>query len=119
MEWQARLSNGIVLTEQILAAFDNPNKLTPWLVLLEYCENNKLTLKDVVLWDSNTSVRLYTPGKLSSKLPDNIDYRRRYVAEGMASNTPTELHGLIITKDSVSFGIWFNNLTKEVFTTIE
>jgi hypothetical protein len=121
MKWIVTLSNGTQIDEDQTLLFDNPNKLTPWLVLQEYIETSKLSIRSIELWDrpSLPTIRLYSTGKLAGQLPDFIDFRRRFIGEGMSSGGSVVLYGIIIVKNSVSFGVWCNPETREIFTTIE
>lgn len=120
MIWVVKLSNGTFIDEDKVAIWDNPKKLSPWLLLMDYLEVQSLSIDNIALWDKSALISIYSPGKLAGKLPDSVDFRIRYISDGMSSNaSPIELYGVVTTKNSVSFGFWYNTKTREIFTTIE
>lgn len=120
MIWQVTLSNDEKYDESsITTILPNPSNVTPWLLLQSYCDHSKLTIKSIVLWDNGSAIRLYSPGRVATKPYDAIDFRRRYVSTSMTSNVPKEITGILITKNNVTFGIWCDAATKEIFSSIE
>jgi hypothetical protein len=119
--WKVVLSNDVVFDElSIEEIIGNSEKVTPWVLLDKYCEQNNVSIKSIVLWDQETHQRVYSPGAyLGTVAPDSIEFRRRYTSESFGTNSPIEFSGLIIKKDTVSLGVWINSKTKEVHTTIE
>jgi hypothetical protein len=119
MKWVVVFSDNSIIDEESIIGYDNPKNVSPWLVLLDHMERNNLTIKSLSFVDEDSSINIYSPGKIAGKLPDSIDFRKRYIGEGMHSSMPFELYGMILTKDSITVGIWYNKKTKEVFTTFE
>jgi hypothetical protein len=74
--WRVELTNKEVFLEnEILGKLENPLNVTPWLLLLSYCESNELGIKSLSLWDNVRGIRVDSPLSLSSLIPDKIDYR--------------------------------------------
>lgn len=117
--WAVTLNNDELFDEfSILRDVENPSKLTPWLLLDSYCSSKNLIIKEIKIWDDTNFIKMYSPNRMGSA-SDSIDYRKRYISEGMHTNIPRELEGFIVTKNKVSFGIWLDKQTKEIFTTVE
>ena len=120
--WRVELTNNEVFVENtILDKLDNPSNVTPWLLLLSYCESNGLGIKSLGLWDNTKGIRVNSPFSLSSIVPDFIDFRKKTVATGLGQSSmkSESYHGIVIGKDSLKFGVWYNAEKGEVTTTIE
>ena len=118
--WIAQLSNKQVFDEDsITNTLKNPTNLTPWLLLESYCEKEGLRIESISLWDSAKGIRIETPGGLASNIPDSVSFRRKYLAGQLAQSHAEELSGIIIEKDSITFGVWYNPRNGKLITTVE
>lgn len=118
--WKADLTNDEVFFENtILETIKNPDNVTPWLLLLSYCETNNCDIKSVSLWDYEKKIRVLSPLKLSSIKPDKVDYRIKAVSTGLGKTEMVYYNGIVITKGSINFGVWYNSNRGEVITTLE
>jgi hypothetical protein len=119
--WRVELTNKEVFLEnEILGKLENPLNVTPWLLLLSYCESNELGIKSLSLWDNVRGIRVDSPLSLSSLIPDKIDYRTKSVATGLGMSSNSEkYYGIVMMKGSTNFCVWYNDVKGVVTTTIE
>jgi len=126
--WKVVLTNdsGWLSTDDITEfninnLLENPNNYTPWVLLEEYCKQHGFKVANIKLIDTKSGIELMTPGvNIGTMVWDSIDFRRKIIGNNIGTDlSPMEYYGIIIRKDNVNLGVWLNEKTKEITTSIE